>query len=319
MDTSITENPPDPTDPTGPIDPTVIALPLFATVAAAWQDGLRNLEIELRAAGRVEGTRKLRNYWAGRFAVAMTTQLRAPWDLGDGTSFVGRGDIVAWLATGQWFPETHRSVIASIRLFYKAGQAGGFTAVNPARSLPSVYVPPAGPRPAPHHVIAGALHGAVLRDWLAIGLMGGCGLRREEACLVRTEHLVWRGHGGPVGGDGSWMLRVMGKGRRRREVPVPPALARVILQQTPGWLFPGPNGHLSKDYFGKLIRRRLPGPWTPHTLRHAAATAWGDAGLEIDEISTLLGHSRTDTTRVYLARHSRRAVAAVHQAAGRLL
>jgi integrase/recombinase XerC len=318
MDTSITENPPDPsdsTDPTGLIDSGVTALPLFTAVATAWQDGLRNLETELKAAGRAEGTRKVRGYWAGRFAVAMTTQLRAPWDLGDGTPFVGRGDVVAWLATGQWFPETRRSVTASIRLFYRAGQAGGFTAVNPAHSLPSVYVPPAGPRPAPDDVIAGALDGAALRDWLAIGLMGACGLRREEACLVRTEHLVWRGRGG----GGSWMLRVMGKGRRRREVPVPPGLARVILQQTPGWLFPGPNGHLTKDYLGKLVRRRLPGPWTPHTLRHAAATAWGDQGLEIDEISALLGHSRTDTTRVYLARHSHRAVAAVHQAAGRLL
>jgi hypothetical protein len=59
MDTSITENPPDPTgpvDPTGPIDSGVTALPLFTAVnKGAWQDGLRNLETELKAAGRAEG------------------------------------------------------------------------------------------------------------------------------------------------------------------------------------------------------------------------------------------------------------------------
>jgi integrase/recombinase XerC len=292
---------------------TVSPHPLLTTVSAAWERGRRTLETEMKAAGRAEGTRKVRLYWLDRFAADMTAELRAPWDLGEGTPHVERSSVVGWLAAGVWLPETRRSVTASIRLFYRAAETAGFTAVNPAVALPSVYVPPPGPRPAPDDVIEGALDGAALRDWMAIGLMGACGLRREEACLVRTEHLVWRGRGA----GGSWMLRVMGKGRRRREVPVPPILARVILQQTPGWLFPGPNGHLTKDYLGKLVRRRLPGPWTPHTLRHAAATAWGDQGLEIDEISALLGHSRTDTTRVYLARHSHRAVAAVHSAAER--
>lgn len=296
-----------------PPDPSAPVLTIASPVMAAWVAGRTALVEELKALGRATGTIKIRDFWIGHFADAMLEQGLAPWDIGTGHPFVDRRRIQKWMAQHTWSAETRRSVQASIRGFYNVAVEDGFTAVNPALRLGVINLPQPEPNPAPDDVVQAAMHGAELRDWMLIGLMRGCGLRREEAARARREHLLRRGRGQ----DATWWLRVRGKGGREREVPVPPALARVILQQSPGWLFPSSatGHHLTKDYVGKLVRRRMPGPWTPHKLRHAAGSAWGDEGLDIDEIAQLLGHASTDTTRRYVKRRSRRAVVAVHAAA----
>jgi integrase/recombinase XerC len=38
---------------------------------------------------------------------------------------------------------------------------------------------------------------------------------------------------------------------------------------------------------------------TPHTLRHSFAKALIDAGVSLDKVAMLLGHSNLNTTRIY--------------------
>jgi len=114
------------------------------------------------------------------------------------------------------------------------------------------------------------------------------GLRRAEVSRVHTQDL-----------DGLTLF-VHGKGGVKRTVPVPRSLAVLIAGRPPGYLFPsGEHSHLTPGYVGKLMSRAIPGRWTAHTLRHAAATAWAEAGLDMDELAELLGHRSTETTRGY--------------------
>jgi integrase/recombinase XerC len=38
---------------------------------------------------------------------------------------------------------------------------------------------------------------------------------------------------------------------------------------------------------------------TPHTLRHSFAKSLIDAGVSLEKVATLLGHSNLNTTRIY--------------------
>ena len=53
-----------------------------------------------------------------------------------------------------------------------------------------------------------------LRDRAILGLLIGCGLRRDELANLTFEHLQQR--------EGRWVIvDIVGKGRRVRTVPVP--------------------------------------------------------------------------------------------------
>ena len=104
-------------------------------------------------------------------------------------------------------------------------------------------------------------------------------------------------------------LRCTGKGRRERCTPLTKPAARLLRQ----WLtdrraapddplFPGrTGGHLSRDAVADLLARYLPAAGqsrpslaakhvTPHTLRHSAAMALRQAGVDYATIALWLGH-----------------------------
>lgn len=59
---------------------------------------------------------------------------------------------------------------------------------------------------------------------------------------------------------------------------------------------------------------------TPHMFRHSAATAWVEAGSDVDVVQALLGHASPTSTAIYLHASSERmreAVTRVHAARGR--
>lgn len=59
---------------------------------------------------------------------------------------------------------------------------------------------------------------------------------------------------------------------------------------------------------------------TPHMFRHSAATAWVEAGSDVDVVQALLGHASPTSTAIYLHasdERMREAVAQVHAARGR--
>lgn len=122
------------------------------------------------------------------------------------------------------------------------------------------------------------------------------GLRRSEIAKVHTQDIRRDAFG-------AGMLRVRGKGDKEREIPIHPALMVLLDRLEPGcWAFPGQiDGHVSPDWVGTVIRRRLGGGWTAHTLRHSFASRAYAVERDLRAVQELLGHSKPETTAIYTA------------------
>jgi integrase/recombinase XerC len=146
-----------------------------------------------------------------------------------------------------------------------------------------------------------------LRDAAVLGLLYGCGLRLSEALgLTRRE--------APV--DGMSYLRITGKGRKQRLVPLLPAVIEAVdayLATCPhrlapdGPLFVGVRGGPLHPRLVQLLMEKLraglglPDTATPHALRHSFATHLLAAGGDLRAIQELLGHASLSTTQRYTA------------------
>ncbi|MBM3556234.1 MAG: tyrosine recombinase XerC [Alphaproteobacteria bacterium] len=141
------------------------------------------------------------------------------------------------------------------------------------------------------------------RDIAVLTLLYGCGLRISEALgLTRAE--------APKGEA----LRVLGKGKKTRLVPVLPAVREAVaayLKACPhrlpkdGPLFVGARGGRLNPRIiqGRMQQLRkalqLPETATPHALRHSFATHLLSAGGDLRSIQELLGHASLSTTQRY--------------------
>lgn len=142
------------------------------------------------------------------------------------------------------------------------------------------------------------------RDTAVLTLLYGCGLRIDEALSLDRAVL-------PLDDT----LRVRGKGRKERVVPVLAIVRDAIdayLRLCPlpaaakrGPLFLGARGGRLR---AELIQRRmrhlrvalgLPDEATPHALRHSFATHLLGAGGDLRAIQELLGHASLSTTQRY--------------------
>lgn len=143
-----------------------------------------------------------------------------------------------------------------------------------------------------------------LRNKALFTLLYGCGLRIDEALGLDIVHLPRDG-----------FLRVIGKGRKERQVPVLPMVISAIdvyrkscpyTETSTRPLFVGEkNGkRLNQGVAQKAMRdmRRLlglPENATPHALRHSFATHLLQNGANLREIQELLGHASLSTTQRY--------------------
>ena len=208
--------------------------------------------------------------------------------------------------------------LAAWRSFSRFCVRRGIIATDPARTLPFPRIGRRLPRTLPRLDLARALDriagedAASLRDRAMLELTYSAGLRLSELVgLDRRD--VDRGGG---------LLRVRGKGRRERIVPVGRgALAaldryRAVLEtQAPGALavarapdapvFVNPRGQrLSGRTVQRVVRRRLGEVAgglgvTPHALRHSFASHLLDNGADLRAIQELLGHRSLTSTQVY--------------------
>lgn len=136
------------------------------------------------------------------------------------------------------------------------------------------------------------------------------GLRLSELTGVRRDS-VFQGPGAHV--------RVLGKGRKERAIPLTRQTAAVLkawLQEIPGdanaTVFPSARGaRLSADGMQYLLAKhvavaaqRCPSlankRVTPHVLRHTTAMELLQAGADRAVIALWLGHESVETTQIYL-------------------
>jgi len=151
------------------------------------------------------------------------------------------------------------------------------------------------------------------RDRAIFELLYGCGLRVSELAGINLED---------IDRAERW-LRVRGKGRKERQVPLPgkaaEALERYLEDRGQGTapgdsrpLAPGPRPLFLNHRGGRLTDRGIRGivkfyatylladpSIHPHSLRHAYATHLLADGADLRAIQELLGHARLSTTQKY--------------------
>ena len=209
-------------------------------------------------------------------------------------------------------PSTRNRRLAALRAFFRFRVRAGARAADPTEGLPG---PKTGRRlPAPlsaedceRLVEVEETERApklAIRDRALFELLYGTGLRVGELSRLRVRD--WDAQ--------RRELRVFGKGRKERVVPVP-AQARAALD---AWLaLREPQGLLAQPLFTNarggalsdrgvrvILRRRMrvagiARPASPHTLRHSYATHLLDADVDLRAIQELLGHERLSTTQAY--------------------
>jgi len=143
-----------------------------------------------------------------------------------------------------------------------------------------------------------------LRDAAIVKLILFAGLRVGEIIQLRMSDLVLDERKGSV------IVRE-GKGAKRREVPLNAKARKALLdylrirpdvERDDLFLGQRNEGVQSKTIQRAVLRFAKEAGLknvTPHTLRHSFAKALIDAGVSLEKVATLLGHSNLNTTRIY--------------------
>ena len=169
-----------------------------------------------------------------------------------------------------------------------------------------------------------------VRHRACLTLIYSCGLRLHEGCQIKVTDID-RVRG---------LLRVGGKGKKQRYVPLPEAILPLLedcwrSHRNKTWLFPwvgrggrGRHGQVTdrhvplstvqqafrKAYLESRITKKV----SVHSLRHAYATHLLEAGVDLRQIQEWLGHASPSTTTIYAHLTARNTQAAAH-AVGRLM
>jgi len=100
-------------------------------------------------------------------------------------------------------------------------------------------------------------------------------------------------------------IRVLqGKGRKDRVVPRPKRMNESVLKLLPLKI----QRRTLQRFITELGRKILKKEITFHTLRHGFATHLVNSNRPLHEIQMLLGHSRLDTTGIYLKADPKKAI-----------
>ena len=225
------------------------------------------------------------------------------------TELLGRVQRDLW--SKRLAPASVARALAAWRSFSRYCVRRGILAADPSASLPFPRLPRRLPRTLPAEALNAALDrivgdGTAPRDRALLELAYSSGLRLSELVGVNLGDLD----------RGAHVVRVRGKGRRERIVPVgDTALAAIhryleatrearggVAGEAP--LFLGPRGRLSGRTVQRVVRARLAEVAaglgvTPHALRHSFASHLLDRGADLRAIQELLGHRSLGTTQIY--------------------
>ena len=146
-----------------------------------------------------------------------------------------------------------------------------------------------------------------LKHKTIIGILYGCGLRRQEIVDLKLNDIDFNGE----------MILVRGKGDKQCMVPIGEKLIKLIQDylksyEPKTYFF---NGQKKEQYSTSSIEKVVQQSGenagirkkvTPHTLRHSFATHLLDARVDLRTIQELLGHNSLKTTEIYthVSRHN---------------
>ena len=256
---------------------------------ADWSDALESWCRYLEAIGRTRQTIRTRWYQISRFSRMVGKPI------GQVTSM----DVVNAVSDPGLGLSARKGLRAAIQGFYQwaidvEGTLGVRT--NPARAVPPMPDAPGGGLICPEDALARAVTHQDPRVRVVCMLAGWLGLRRIEISRLHPTDMEVRGD--------ETVLHVDGKGRRRRDLPVPVRLraeiqALTAIQGGCAYLLPGrTHPQCSVDYVDTLIKRGT--GWPPHSLRRRFATVAYANSHDILAVARLLGHADSKTTMRYI-------------------
>lgn len=193
---------------------------------------------------------------------------------------------------------THRGVQSDLKILKIAWKWGRDQGLIPSRDLPIIrmIIPELDhPEPAPEDVsrIIGMLRPEVR---MAVLLLASTGARRCEICNLQHRDIEKK--------DGTWWLRLDGKGSKIRRVPVIGYAGEALAD----WIAERP-GEPDSGIFGytpatmqQYIHRELHAAgqdWQPHDLRRTAVDRLYDSGVDPGTASRMMGHSPQTAIRNY--------------------
>jgi tyrosine recombinase XerC len=220
---------------------------------------------------------------------------------------------VAHLGAAGISPRSAARKLAVIRSLYRYMEREGRIAVNPAKRVLAPRFRRGLPRVLTVDEMRQFIEAAMrdqgplgLRNWTLIEMMYGGGLRSQEAVDLNVDG-VDRAQG---------MVRVTGKGRKQRIVPVGryalTALDRYLKEGRPKLassqekaLFVNARGgrlttrSVRRIIKATLLKSALHRNISPHWLRHSYATHLLMGGADLRVVQELLGHESLRTTQIY--------------------
>ncbi len=204
--------------------------------------------------------------------------------------------------------------LSALRMFYRFHVRRGNLEKNPVSSIRS----PSVRKKIPSFLsldeieslltVTGGDDFASARDRAILELLYSSGLRVSELVSLKVRDVI----------DGAGVLRVLGKGKKERLVPVGnkalEAIERYLNSRRARFggpierdaiLFVNRNGEgITVRSVHRIIRKRaleagISKRVTPHVLRHTFATHMLGAGADLRAIQEMLGHASLSTTQRY--------------------
>jgi integrase/recombinase XerD len=203
--------------------------------------------------------------------------------------------------------------LAAVRMLHGFLLREGEASHNPARAVGRPKVPRSLPKPLTVAQVTAMLAApdpeqrAGLRDRAILETLYGAGLRVSELVGLDVDDVDLE--------DGA--VRVLGKGRKQREVPIGrfavEALAAYLTRSRPSLAGPLSRAALFLNQRGGRLTRQgatlilartasragIRSGVTPHVLRHSFATHLLEGGADVRVVQELLGHASPVTTQIY--------------------
>jgi len=205
-------------------------------------------------------------------------------------------------------PRTIHRKVSVYRTFVKFARRQGLMASNPAESVVLPKVEKRMPEVVPEHAMNKLFSEEVFsndwkgrRDRSMMALLYETGIRMSELISLKVQDV----HGARR------ELRVYGKGRKERILPLLPATMNSIMQHVMdrpvggddlfvtdagSSLYPSFVYRRVNHYLGEVSSLQK---CSPHVLRHTFATHLLNRGAELAAVKDLLGHASLSSTQVY--------------------